>query len=212
MQKAVVSGVFWTLIKTACGLFFCLFWIAVIKWPFNEGKPEIGKPYYDEKVHLCWGEITDYLIYGDNLVLLYDDKRVIQFYSLNGAPLFSYNFLFQNNGSSELYTDGNHLIVEDHRRNYYLFSAKGEFLEYITDKNRKEVFRDSFVSASEARTAGDGSIFILKGASIYKTTNNETQIIVDRPFFMAIFQRGRTLIFAVAFAILLAIRYSILKK
>lgn len=209
MNKTGLFAFFWPLIKVLVVCCFCLFWVGVIKWPFTKGNPELGRPFYDKEVHLYWGEISDYLIYSDKLVVLYDAKRAVQFYSLSGEPLFTYEFAFQNNGRSHLHADGISLIVEDHRGNFYVFSSEGEFLEFISDKSRKDALSNSFLSLEEARTAKDGSICELRGSSIFLTTMDKSQKIVSRPFFMAIYQGGRVLICAVFFAALLTIRHLI---
>ena len=206
MNKANTSSVLWTLIKVLLICSFCFSWIRVIRWPSLKEAPTVGSPLFHEKVHLIWGELSDYLICDDKLVLLYDDKRVVQFYSLNGDPLFSYSFAFQEKGSANLYTDGNDLIVEDYNRNYYWFSKEGVLRGYVTDKNRKDELNVSFLSSAEARIAEDGSIYQLRGASIYRIEKEETQIIISRPFFMSIFQGASTLLLTLLFTILLFVR------
>ena len=122
MKNAKSVNLFWKLLVVLFVCNICLFAVKLIRWPFNRGTPEIGNPSYREGAQLIWGEITDYLVYRDHLVLLYDEKRVVQFYSLSGEPEFSYDFKFQNNGGANLYTDGFNLFVEDYRHQYYLFS------------------------------------------------------------------------------------------
>ena len=209
MQRCKLRSFLSILIILAFVCCICLFWLKISKNPFRKGTPENGKPFYDETVHLYWGEVSDYLICGDKLILLYDEKNAVQFYTLNGDPLFSFEFSFRNNGQSHLHTNGNYLIVEDRSHNYYLFSEDGAFKQYITDEKRKESLQKTFLSTAEERTSNDGSIYELKGASIYKTSPEETVKIVSRPFFMAIFQGPRTILLAFVFGLILFVRYKI---
>ena len=206
MNEGKASKVFWILVKCLLVCCFCLFWVRSVMWPFSKESPVVGKPLYNEKVHLTWGAISDYLICGDKLVLLYDDKRVVQFYNLNGEPLFSYTFAFQEKGRASLYTDRNDLIVEDYNRNYYLFSGEGVLLEYVTENKKKDEMIAGFLSSAEARSTEDGSIYKLSGASIYRINKGVTKKIISRPFFMSIFQGARTIILSLFFAILLLVR------
>ena len=206
MRRDKFFRIFWrsVIIVLACCLVSC--WISD-KSPFSEGDPEQGKPYRAEKVGLIWSEISDYVVYGDHLAVLYDSKGVVQLYSLDGEPRCTYEFSFGNNGRAELFTNGVNLIVEDRSHNYYLFSEQGAFLNYITDGHKNKWLSDTFLSKSEARTAKDGSVYERRGASIYKTSAaGESQKIVSRPFFMAIFQGPATGICVLICAVMLFVR------
>ena len=208
MQRDKFFRIFWRLVQIVCVCRFALFWIGVIKSPFSEGEPEQGKPYCSEKVELIWSEISDYLVYGDHLAVLYDPKDVVQLYSLDGDPQYTYQFSFLKNGRAKLYTDGVNLIVEDKlKRNYYLFSEQGAFLNYIKDEQKKTALSDTFLSKTEARTAKDGCVYERRGASIYKTSAaGETKNVVSRPFFMVVFQGAATLICALICGFMLVVR------
>ena len=206
MQRDKFFWIFWRLVQIVCVCSFALFWISVIKSPFSEGDPEQGKPYCSEKVELIWSEISDYLVYGDHLAVLYDPKDVVQLYSLDGEPQYTYRFIYIK-GRNAIYMDGENLIVEDARRNYYLFSEQGAFLNYITDEQKKTALSDTFLSKTEARTAKDGCVYERRGASIYKTSAaGETKKVVSRPFFMVVFQGAATLICALICGFMLFVR------
>ena len=207
MGKAWIIKVIWRIVYISCACSFCLFWIGVMRAPWSQHNPYRGMPYYDDNIHILWGEISDYLVCGNCLVLLYDDKNTIQYYDLSGKPLFSYEFYFRNNGRSHLHTDGSKVFLEDRMGNYYVFSNNGQFLEYITDELKKSSINNQIINKNEARKAKSGDVFELRGASIYNVSKDGIRKVVSRPFWMAVFQGNRTLVYTIVLAAIIVAKH-----
>lgn len=168
--------------------------IGMSRSPFAPKPAEENDVISSSKESLCWGKISDYLICGDRLFVLYGDKRVMQCYDLNGAFLCSYTFGYAQRGRPELHTDGTKLWVEGGPNNFFEFSSSGDFLtfyDYIEEKENLHAFSENFLSQEDAHTTEDGGYVTIRGASIWRVSADEREErIVSRPIWLVIYQKN----------------------
>ena len=183
---------------------FLLFWISVARplfIPFPSSQKELKR---FESKRLYFGEIADYIVCKDKLYILYSYKSVLECFDLNGNYLFSYALKPRAAGNSHIFTDGSTVYLWDLYNNTFMISSEGNVEGFEKGQSYKQSIGENILRGGQERIADNGDQYELRWASIYKiTTEGEVIRVVRRPFWMAVFQRGRTIL--VAFVIFLVL-------
>lgn len=139
-----------------------------------------------------WADVTDFCVENDHLYVLFEGKSILKIYDTAGHYLRSYAF-YSTNGKSALYIKDQTVYLQDNNHNFFAFED-GELRETIPYKDYDSALRtkEGALSEEEKRTDDNGSVYVLKGASLYRTEadGNRTPVI-ERPLPLVYF-RGVT--------------------
>ena len=212
MGKRIIRISIWVLICLLCISSWILGRIAETYPPKWHNPAQIGNPYLFTDNKYYWGSITDYIVANGRFYLLYGSKDILQCFDLSGKYLYSYSIPYYQNGRTELYTDGNKMFLEDKRHNLYVFSETGFETFYPYDDTISAI-RSGFYKKANCNTTEDGSFYQLRWASIYRTNPDGTsKIVIQRPFWMAIFQNHRIDVFRTFLWLLIVLKVILIKR
>ena len=213
MTRGWISKIIWYCIYVLAACSFCTFLLINLPSPVYRKFAETDQPFLYEKKHLYFGDLSDFAVCENTLLVLYDSKQALQCYDLEGNLLFSYSLRMSPSGRAVLYTDGTKYFLEDHDHNYYVFSSDGRYIEYVTEENSKSNMQQSFLTKKASRTTVEGDYYQLKGASIYRAQmGKQAKEILHRPFWMVLFQGANLLVFTMILTGISVARYFYLQK
>ncbi len=157
-----------------------LFTISVSLPPSLRGQAQSEKPFYFVDDCTYWGAITDIAVCENYLYILYDSKMVMACYDLDGNYICSYSFDMINKGKAQLHITRETLYVESSGHDFYSFSS-ARFTDYYENGNDTIHIAQDFLPDYQKSGA-----YELRGASIWKITEDGAEEVVHRPPWMAL--------------------------
>ncbi len=147
-----------------------------------QGENILGGAYRFTADQDYWTQVEDFAVSGEYLYLSYDSKDIIQCFRTNGTYSHSYCFDQSSNGQMLLYLtqEGLYLAAKGYDR-YAL--TDGEVTEYLpfSDGAYREIL-DQQLPEAQKRTGPDGSIYEMRGVSIWRIFPDGTEReVVHRP-------------------------------
>lgn len=166
------------------GLFF-----AAHSVPFSvREKANKNEPYLFHHESILWGGLSDFAVCGDYMYVLFESKKVLNCYSLDGQYLHSYSFDMRKNGQSHLYVKGGHLYLESREHFFYRFK-NGIFVDvHVPASSQIYTLRAKLAAGSHSHRITNGEYMELRGASIWRTGESVHEEIIHRPLWLLIFQ------------------------
>lgn len=165
-----------------------LFCIAHSSHSAARGKTAGDAPQLIKDDSVVWSGISEYAVCGDWLYILFDSKKVLNCYSLDGGYLHSYVFETRNNGQSHLYVKDGTLYLENREHFFYSF-RDGMFADvHFPDISQVHAWREQLSHGQDIHQAANGDRFELRGASIWRLGESWQEKIVHRPLWLLIFQ------------------------
>jgi len=157
--------------------------------PFSvSNKVTEGMPYHFLDSRKYWSEITDVLACGDYLYVMYDSKKVLTCYDLDGNYSHSFAFSMAKNGRTELYSINGLLYVVTKGNDLYIFD-NGQFISYCPLVSRQVVAlratkSDMWDEQPENRIAH----YELQNASVWRIADGEKIEVLHRSDWLMLFQ------------------------
>ena len=122
------------------------------------------------------------------MYVLFESKKVLNCYSLDGQYLHSYSFDMRKNGQSHLYVKGGHLYLESREHFFYRFK-NGIFVDvHVPASSQIYTLRAELAAGSHSHRITNGEYMELRGASIWRTGESVHEEIIHRPLWLLIFQ------------------------
>ena len=169
------------------------------------GKATIEQPYYFNKYSVRWGEITNHIVCGNVLYILYEGKETLDCYSIDGTYLHSYALVLGEKGTAELFAVNDVLHLKNRERRFYTFNA-GFFMDSYEIPTTELYAHIELLTNMQQQTKDNE--FEMRGASLWRYTDGISNEIVRRPGWMTIFQGSALLIVGpICFILLCAILY-----
>lgn len=157
-------------------------------------------PCFFEDGSVRWGEITDFAVCGRNLYILYENKGVLDCYTLDGEYEHSYYVDLGQKGRSALYVKEETLYLKSNGLTFYTF-REGSY-ETSYEVSAAQLYPETDNLNGSKREANEAS-YELRVASIWRCGDEKSERIIHRPAYLAVFQGSRILIFGSAAFILL---------
>lgn len=147
-----------------------------LPWRTN-GRASKETPYHFVNSKTYFSSITDVKACGHYVYILYGDKCTLACYDTEGNYLHSYVFKMIKNGKAKLFVVDDILYLEAKGHDYYLLKD-GKFIQHIAHNTPKAQSIEDMLNNSPKN---DGISFTIRGASVWKKTQDSTQEFIHRP-------------------------------
>ena len=190
-KKRSISRIRWMLYGAGMICFFILLPWSIAKPGLIKNQVQKTSPYAVESKNSYFTRMTDLAVQGDCLYVLYGHYDLMEVYSLEGNYLCAYAIRSAKGGLPFLSCDDDTVWLEAKDGRVYQF-RDGSF-------EKKTVFspdtpRDTVKNAENKRTAPDGTVYQIRGASVVRINDDGTRDpVIKRPLYY-IFADERLLI------------------
>lgn len=169
---------------------------------FVDGKASKERPLRFQDNKMYWSRVCDYAVCGENIYFLYDSKKVLVCFDLDGNYLHSYLLDMPSKGHAELHTANNTLYVESTDHHLYAFpNAKfSRFLDREADSDQIQQIRQASAGDTQGKELGESYEF--RNTSLWRVEQNGSATkVVHRSPWLAVFQNDIIFLIIHAFCI-----------